>query len=126
MKQLQKEDLAKLAHREQVVFALFCAKQVYHLVEEKHKEAADKCINITERWIVGKVTGEECREVAAAAAAIANAAYTTYAAYAAANAANAASAAIAIENKAKIIEEQWECYNALLNLESYLKDNLIL
>jgi hypothetical protein len=138
MKQIQEEDLAKLAHREQVVFALFCAKQVHHLVEEKHKKAVDKCINITERWIVGEATGEECREVADAtydaayAAAIYTAAAAAYVAYADAYAASAATYAAAyatvyttdfanaIENKDKTIKEQWECYNALLNLENYL------
>ena len=128
--QITKEDLAKLAHREQVAFAIFCAKQVYHLVEEKHKEAVDKCINITERWIVGEATSEECGEVAdatytatadaayAAANATYAAAYTAYAVYADAYAASAAYNAA--KNKAKTIEEQWECYNALLNLENYL------
>jgi hypothetical protein len=86
----REEYLKQLSHRDCVLFALFCAKQVKPTLPE-----AIKAIEVTERWLEGKATREECRDAAYAANAVVNAAaYAAYAAYAA-NAANAAYAAYA-------------------------------
>jgi hypothetical protein len=83
----REEYLKQLSHRDCVLFALFCAKQVKPTLPE-----AIKAIEVTERWLEGKATREECRDAAYAANA-ANAVVNA-AAYAA-NAANAAYAAYA-------------------------------
>jgi len=91
-----KSDLSKLPHILQVYFALFCAKQVAHLVKPEHKVVCDKALETVELWFNGKATAEECKTAANAYVAYATAyaaAYAYYAAYAAANAADAAYAA---------------------------------
>ena len=109
MIQLSKSNLSLLSHRNQVVFALFCAKQVYHLVRLEDKAVVDACISTIELWFEGKATKEDCRAAAYAAdaayadagaaaaayAAAASAAASAAAAYAAAAAASAASASAA-------------------------------
>ena len=143
MKQLQNTDLEKLSHNFQVKFALFCAKQVIGLVKSKNRQICENAILITEKWLEGKATAEECKTAAYAAAnAAADAAYAAAyaaanaaayaadaadaaanaAAYAAANAAAdaanaayaAADAANASLNKEQSIKEQWDYYNELL------------
>jgi hypothetical protein len=59
MRIIGKRDLGKLNHKMQVCFALFCARQV-----EKHWKDIPECveaIRVTELWLEGKATGEECR-----------------------------------------------------------------
>jgi hypothetical protein len=92
--------LENLPNTKQIYFAIFCAEQVFHLIEPKDKEICFKAIEAAKGFIEDKVTKEECRAASAAAYAAyaaayaaANAAYA--AAYAAANAANAANAAYA-------------------------------
>ena len=81
--------IAKLSHKDMVQFALFCAKQVIHLIDipEVHE-----CIRVVELWLEGKASAEDCERAANAAAdaawhaagaarAVAYAAYAAYAAY---------------------------------------------
>jgi len=80
-------------------FAVFCAKQVFHLLTDQRSRDA---IAVTERWCDGQATDEELASAAdaayAAAAAAYAAAYATYAAaYAAAAAARAAAARAAAD-----------------------------
>jgi len=84
-----------LSHKDQVRFALFCAKQV-----EQIKPEAINCIRVVEKWLDGKATAEECKQVYTAYYATTNATYATtnatnYAAYTAANAATYAANAAA-------------------------------
>ena len=130
-----KQDLEKLCHHSQIYFAVFCAKQVFHLVEPKHQPVCRNAIDIAKLFIEGKATQEECRVAAYAANtayADADAAYATaYAADAAdaaayaAYAADAAAAASAAKDKTKIIEAQWEYYKELLAFETIVEDILL-
>ena len=90
MKRLTKQDLEKLNHHKQVLFACFCAEQVIHLVEEKHKQVCLKAIKVAYLFLEGKATKEDCQGAAYAATAANAAAAAAIAAYAAAYAANAA------------------------------------
>ncbi len=134
MYQLTREEISKLPHRKQVMFALFCAEQVTHLLNKDTKVSALKAIEVTKLWLEGKATLEECRAAAHAACAAAYAAdaaayaaayaadadaaaYAARAAYAADAAAYAADAAA--EDRDKLIKEQHNYYNALLNLDKY-------
>jgi hypothetical protein len=87
--------LENLPNTKQIYFAIFCAEQVFHLIEPKDKEICFKAIEAAKGFIEDKVTKEECRAASAAAyAAYAySAAYAAYAAYAASAAAYAAYAA---------------------------------
>ena len=87
----RKHFLYLLPHLSQVKFALFCANQVKHLMED---ERSLKALEVTSLFMEGKTTKEECK----AADAAAYAAYVAYAAVAvvadvAADAADAADAA---------------------------------
>jgi len=94
-------DLKKLPHLFQIRFAVFCAKQVLHLVLEKDKAVCEAAISAAEGFIDGTTTKEQCLTAAYAAAhAAANSAHAaTYAAHAAAHA--AAQAAHAAANAAQ-------------------------
>jgi hypothetical protein len=82
-------ELQKLSHKDQVRFALFCAKSVSHLGSHHEIQLAIKTVEL---WLDNKATTEECR--AAADAADYAAAYAVYpAAYAAVAAAYATVAA---------------------------------
>jgi hypothetical protein len=98
-----------------------------------------KAIEAVEGWLEGRVSSEECRVAAAAAAAYAAYATTAYAtanaAAAAASAADAANAAAAAAYAAdaaayyyaagidrdKLIQEQWDYYNELLNIDEVIE-----
>ena len=126
MKQLTKEDLNKLPHKFQVAFALFCAKQVAHLIDTKDKEVCDNCIEIVEAYLEGKASKEDCERVAYAAAAD-TAVYAANAANAAAYTANtaayyAANAPNAAANKEQTIKEQHAYYNELLNFDKVFEE----
>jgi hypothetical protein len=88
--------LNKLPHKLQVYFAVFCAKQVTHLLSDKNRDVSLKAIAIAELWLEGKATSEECRKAAVASYA-GYAAYAAAAGYAAAYAADAAGAGYAAE-----------------------------
>ena len=91
MKIVSAKDIEKLPHLYQVSFAIFCARQVVHLlIDEKVKSAAMRSIEAAEGFVAGKVSREECQTAAAAAHAAAYAAAAHAAAYAAAAAAHAA------------------------------------
>ena len=148
MKQITSKELRLLSHNFQVRFALFCANQV-----KEHWETIPQCveaIRITELWLENKATSEECRiayravdvtytaanaahaaayAVYTAANAVSNgAAYATYTAAAAAAAA-AHAAANAVSNadldKARIIKEQWDCYNQLLSFHEEFEKRVL-
>jgi hypothetical protein len=131
-----KEMLDKLDHKMQVMFAVFCAKQVIDLVDAKNKEVCLKAIEAAEGFVEGKVSKEECSAAAAAAYAIArayaDAAYAAaYAAYAAAAYAAAAAAAYAADaaayaaadakNKEVVVLEQIRYYKELLNFDNIVE-----
>ena len=74
--------LPKLPHKMQVSFALYCAKDVFHLVKEEDRATVKACIDTVELWLKGKATVKECEAAAYAAAnAINNVAYNASAAY---------------------------------------------
>ena len=123
------------------MFALFCAEQCRD--KWKHVPEAVRCIELTELWLDGRASSEECR--VAAAYVVAHADYADYAAYAAAyatahavaNAANAAAYAAAganaayriinsSEDKDKTIKEQWECYDNLLHFDEIAEQMLLI
>ena len=90
MKPITESDLKLLSHRQQVQFAVFCAKQLEFIW--KNEPACVAAVATAEAWLEGKATAEECRRAAYKAAynaanAAAYAAYAANAAYAAANAA---------------------------------------
>ena len=120
MKQLQSSDLEKLSHNFQVSFAVFCAKQVLHLVDAKDKQVCENAILTAEKWLIGTASSEDCKAAAYAANA-ANAA--AHAAYAAAHTANtAAAAAHASKDKQQTIKEQNDYYNELLNFDKNFEE----
>jgi hypothetical protein len=55
------EDLHKLPHKYQVVFAVFCAEQVIGLARKQDKEVCLRAIEVAKRWLRGEVSEEECR-----------------------------------------------------------------
>lgn len=111
-----KNMLDKLNHKMQVMFAVFCAKQVIDLVDAKYKEACLKAIEAAEGFVEGRVSKEECY---AAAYAAANAA--GYAA-GAANTAGAANAANAVLTRKDVEQEQIRYYNELLNFDKIVEE----
>ena len=125
MNTCSREDLLKLPHKFQVLFAVYCAKQVLHLVREKDKEVAIAAIEATEGFVEGRVTAEECRAVADAAYAAANYA-TAYAATSAAAyaAVNAATSAAAYDKT--LIQEQWDYYDELLNFDKNFEEIVLM
>jgi hypothetical protein len=133
MKQISKEDLEKLNHNKQILFACFCAEQVMHLVKESDKEVCLRAIKVAYLFLEGKATKEDCQVAAstayasaafaaayasASAAFAAAAAYAAYAASAAAYAAASASAA----SELPIITAQWAFYDQLLNGDKYFEE----
>ncbi len=141
LKTITKEQLKLLNHHKQVMFALFCAKQVVHVADS---EDALKCIEVVEKWLDGKASDEECRIAGTTANAAGNACYATgnaadYAGYAAdygadyaANAAgNAYYAARAgyyandAKDEEKLILEQNDYYDSLLNIDKYAEELIL-
>ena len=76
--------LSLLPHKLQVEFALYCAKDVLHLVREEDQAIVGNAIRVTELWLKDKATADEC-------CAASDAVYAAYAAHAAHAAAYAAS-----------------------------------
>ena len=110
--------LKKLDHKNQVRFALRCAKSV------AQNPAGARCIEVVELWLDGRASAEECRQAAYAAADAADAAaYAAYAAYAAdaaaCAAAYAADAADAI--KKDLMRYLWE----LVNVDSVIYETIL-
>ena len=133
MNEITKEMLKKLPHKSQVAFAVFCAKQVFHLVKEEHKAVCTKAIEAAEGFIYGNATAEECGITGAAADAAYTAAYAVaadaaaYAADAGAYAAYAAAYAAGVAygtNKQEIVHEQIRYYEELLNFDSLVENTL--
>ena len=71
--------LKELPSKLQVEFALYCAKDVQHLAREKDKAIIGNAIRVTELWLIGKATTDECL---AASSAASHAAYVSYIGYA--------------------------------------------
>jgi hypothetical protein len=141
-----KQDLEKLPHNKQVLFACFCAERVMYLVREEHKAVCMRAIQAAYLFLEGKATKEDCRAAAHAAHAAyaASAAYAAYAASAAADAASAdaahaayaasadaahaayaasaASAASAAKSSSSVIEAQWDYYDQLLNTDKHFEE----
>lgn len=140
---IEENYLNLLSHRECVLFALFCAKQVEQTLSE-----AIEAIEVIERWLDGKASEEECGVTAEAVHKAAFLAHITYADYAAARAASNAIFTIINLNKAyyattaahytihathivsqslveKVIEEQWRYYNELLHFDD-IAHNILL
>jgi len=142
--------LSELSHKNKVRFALFCAKQVKHLIDSKE---AIQAIDIVELFLEDKATTEECRKAAnaiyaaaydtaytasaasaASAAAYTAAAYTAFAAasYAASSAAYAAYTTAAststITNKDQLKQEQMDYLRELImgELSKEERDNWLL
>ena len=104
--------LNKLLHRIQVEFALYCAKDVFHLISEKDKAYAQNCIETVEGYLKGEKTKEDCRKAAYAANAVTTD-YAAYAAYAEAAAGYAAAKAAKAANAADAAyDTDWAAYYA--------------
>jgi len=111
--------LNSLSHKQQVSFALYCAKDSFQYLDPKHRKEAQLCIDLVQRWLNGEVVSNEelvaafsasyAAHVTSAAASFAAssasyaASYTTssasYASYAASYAAHAAFSASSASNE---------------------------
>jgi hypothetical protein len=123
------------------MFAVFCAEQVIGLVKEQHRDACVKAIDTAKRWLRGEVKTEECIDAATlitcgtyANAAASYAVYAIYkcagfaAAYYASTHAIAASYVaddVTDDAKYKVVKEQRDYYNELLNLDENLEKILV-
>jgi hypothetical protein len=129
--------LSKLPHRSQVMFALFCARQVVHLA--RNVKECREAIETVERWLEGKGTVEECKKAttaaivatydAAACAAVGAAIVATYAEAAYADAADAAAdAADAVDDADDTKQKQVEYlkYLYLMSLPEDQKNNWLM
>ena len=83
--------LQKLPHKLQVEFALYCAKDVQHLAREKDKAVVGNVIRVTELWLIGKATADECFDASSAVSSAASSAVSSAVSSAASNAAYVAS-----------------------------------
>lgn len=54
-----REMLDKLDHKMQVTFAVFCVKQVIHLVDNRYKKACLKSIETAEDFVEGRITKDQ-------------------------------------------------------------------
>src|SRR5574343_881466 len=58
-------DLSKLPHKLQVLFAIFCAEQVFHLALEEYKSLCREALDTAKSWVFGDgATIEECKKAA--------------------------------------------------------------
>lgn len=75
-----KEVVSKLAHRYQVEFALFCAKDCFPINDGNIKDQAEKCIKLIESWLYddNKPSNKELRDAANVTYAAAHATKATY------------------------------------------------
>ena len=55
--------LEKLPRQIQVEFALYCAKDVLHLVLEKNKVDTQNCMDTVEGYLRGEKTGKDCLNI---------------------------------------------------------------
>ena len=122
------ENIAQLKHRDIVIFALFCAKQVERKVNNIE---AIKCMRVTELWLDGKATVEECMHAADTGYAANNIGYTTDCDYAAVNAAyivyttNAVYyAAYAADTKVNKVKQEEYLYE-LININEIVEQQLL-
>ncbi len=83
--------LNSLSHKQQVSFALYCAKDSFQYLDPKHRKNAQFCIDLVQRWLNGENVSNEELVAAYAAHAGSYAAYSTSSA-AASYAAHVASA----------------------------------
>ena len=151
LKQVDERDLSLLPLKFQVMFAVFCAKQIEPLWKD-----AKECVyamELVEGWLNGENSGEECRNSAAASF---NAYYT--ASYSANGFESVARAALAVayvvdqdgndhyttafaaysstlairaaifadyKNVSSMIEAQWKYYHELLHFDDIAEDVLL-
>jgi hypothetical protein len=141
MEQVLTHEIKRLPKQMQQLFAIFCAEQAVNVVYNKNDKAiCEEAIYIAKRYANNKISKEEVLNFRhrvtligtnnIAAYAVASALYfcdNGY--YAPAWAANAAvDSAYLVEDdtresyKEKIIQQQWDYYNQLLNLDSTLED----
>ena len=143
MRRVTSKELLLLSHNFQVRFALFCSYQI----EKQWKNAPKsvEAIRVTELWLEGKASSAECCEAGRAASgaqssnggnanyAVACTAYTTVvtrtndsSTNSAANASHAADFVVDVAGvSAKIIGEQWNFYNELLNFDKIAEKALL-
>jgi hypothetical protein len=133
--------ISKLDNHKQVMFAVFCAKQILHISKPKHRQICLKAIDAAEGFLYGRVSKQECMNAYADAAY-----YTKSASYAAGAYAAAANTAIAAggnhaalhayaaayctvyaaggSNENKVIVEQNKYYDELLNFDKIVEEIL--
>ena len=135
------EMIYMLDSHKQIIFAVFCARQIFHISKPKHKKICLKAIDAAEGFIYGRVSKQECMNAYADAAYYARSA--TYAVGAYAAAANAAIAAggnhvaahayaaayctvyaAGTDNEKTVIVEQNQYYDELLNFDKIVEDIL--
>ena len=126
MQVIDSSELKMLPHCLLVQFAVFCAKQVQHLIPDEHREVCNKAIEAAEGFIYGTVSKEECLDVAYdayIARSIYPAAHAAYTAthavdYAYTDAAYAAETVVDVIdqfNQLAFIKAQWDYYQELLD-----------
>jgi hypothetical protein len=128
-------NLKGLSHKDQVRFALFCANQVKD--KWKHIPSSVEAIRLTELWLEGKATTDDCWFIAGVAgsdafrlganSAAASAAYTVDSIAPWANAHSAAISAnydISVD-MAGIIQEQWGYFYELRDFDKIAEQILI-
>ena len=135
------EMMYKLDSHKQVMFAVFCARQIFRISKPEHIEICLKAIDAAEGFLYGRVSKQECMNAYADAAYYARSA--TYAVGAYAAAANTAIAAggnhaaphayaaaycavyaAGTSNEKTVIVEQNQYYDELLNFDKIVEDIL--
>jgi len=143
---LTQKDLERLPHKQQVQVAIYAAELVTDLVEAQFRPLADKCIEVTKKWLKGEASTEECREIAktsesaawaldrafqaswasGAAEAAAWAIWTAKTARAGTGAAgwaeNAVNYTVRATNKQETIDKIYIYYDNLLNIDKYAEE----
>lgn len=56
--------LFELSHISHVKFAIFCAEQVLHLIDDKYMMSAIQAIDTAKLYTEGKATGKDCEKAA--------------------------------------------------------------
>lgn len=152
MRQIGQEELEKLPYLKQIMFAYFCAEQVFYLVNEEHKEVCRVAIETIRKFALNEVTKKDCVVVANAVYATyatSDGSYAVYTVYSAVNVAplathisayavaNIAAAAVhtvtqtelvppyQLKKKQKTIEEQWNFYDQLLNGDKHFEEIIL-
>jgi hypothetical protein len=132
-----REHLSLLPHRYQVMFALFCVRQVEY--SWKHSAKLVNMVNVLENWLDGKSSVEECKSIYADTTLYTFVSYTiSYAGatiaysyddcsniHAAMTAAAAAFVAPDPAARRKMVEAQWKHYDELLYIDEIVENTLL-